>query len=115
MLRYEKNLSEFIRFHELEGKQAIAVTLAFELASSIYEKEIDELKAENERLRKAAKPCIDYWFEENNTTHDEDNKAFLELSNVYYRRENKFVRVHYQYCNLQSDLPIQESIDDVEK
>jgi hypothetical protein len=49
--------------------------------------EIDALKAEVEKLRNAAKPVIDYWFEDDqNRTHDDHNKAFLELSNAYYRR-----------------------------
>lgn len=84
----------------------------YEKGWNARQKEIDELKAEIEKLRKAVKPCIDYWFEENNTTHDEDNKAFLELSNAYYRRENKFVRIHYQYYESQPDgtfIPVPDS------
>lgn len=47
------------------------------------------LKTEVERLRNAAKPVIDYWFEEDATgTQSDHNKAFLELSNAYYRRCN---------------------------
>ena len=57
-----------------------------------FEEETIRLKADNERLRNAAKPVIDYWFEEDlNKTHEDDNRAFLELSNAYYRRVNTTV------------------------
>jgi hypothetical protein len=79
-------------------RQNMAFVKTFERGWDMRQPEIDALKAENEKLRKdavrlrnAAKPVIDYWFEEDETrTQESDGAAFLELSNAYYKRQNRF-------------------------